>query len=101
MAPDSAFLEHLPQTALPPECEYSLLFSYRSSGLSREANDGTVTVASELSLPIQLQAERVIGFNETHTSILDSPEVAAQLDAILLRAANAPHTVTAGRSPRT
>ena len=101
MAPGSAFLSHLPATPLPPECEYSLFFSYRSSGLSREANDETVAVSSELSLPIQLQAAHVLGFDETHTSILDSPEVAAQVNAILLRAATAPRTVTAGQPPRT
>src|SRR5262249_29631569 len=90
MAPDSEFLTHLPQSKLPPECESSLFFGYRGSGLSGEANDGTVTVSSELSLPIQLQAAHVIGFNESHTSILESPAVAAQLNAALARAAGAP-----------
>jgi hypothetical protein len=89
MAPNSAFLQGLPRTALPPECEFSLLFSYRGSSMRREANDGTVTVSSQLSMPIQLQAARVTGFDESHTSILRSPEVAAQLNAILLRAADA------------
>ena len=32
MAPDSSFLTRLSQTALPPECEYSLFFSYRGRG---------------------------------------------------------------------
>ena len=31
-------------------------------------------------------AAHVMGFDETHTSILSSPEVAAQLNAILARA---------------
>jgi len=88
MAPNSAFLQGLPRTALPPECEFTLLFSYRGSSMRREANDGTVTVSSQLSMPIQLQAARVTGFDESHTSILRSPEVAAQLNAILLRAAD-------------
>jgi hypothetical protein len=86
MAPGSPFLAGLPQTALPAECEYSLFFSYRgSTALAGEANDGTVTVASELSLPIQRQAAHVMGFDETHISIMRSPEVAAQLNAILKR----------------
>ncbi len=87
MAPGSPFLTRLSQTALPLECEYSLFFSYRSGGiLGGEANDGTVTVSSELAMPIQLQAFRVMGFDENHTSILESREVAAQLNAILERA---------------
>jgi pimeloyl-ACP methyl ester carboxylesterase len=88
MAPGSAFLTSLPETPLPAECEYDLLFSYRSDArLSSEANDGTVTVASQLSMPIQTQATHVMGFDETHTSILDSPQVADELNAILARAA--------------
>ncbi len=87
MAPDSAFLQRLPETALPPECEYSLLFSYHgTSRFGSEANDGTVAVSSELSMPIQLQAARVLGFDETHTGILKSAGAAAQVNAILHRA---------------
>jgi len=92
MAPGSSFLTRLSETALPPECEYSLFFSYRDGGiLSGEANDGTVTVSSELAMPIQRQAFREMGFNENHTSILESREVAAQLNAILERARTAKH----------
>lgn len=87
LAPGSPFLARLPQTALPPECEYTLFFSYRGERtLSGEANDGTVAVSSELSMPIQYQAAHVMGFNESHVSILESQEVAAQLNAILARA---------------
>jgi pimeloyl-ACP methyl ester carboxylesterase len=90
MAPGSPFIRALPQTALPPETEYTLLFSYRgTSEFSRVANDGTVTVASELSMPIQRQALHVMGFDETHTSILESADVAEHLKAILDRAAGA------------
>jgi hypothetical protein len=64
-----------------------LLFSYRGDwNFSKEANDGTVAVASELSLPIQRQAVHVMGFNESHTSILENADVAALLNATLLRA---------------
>ncbi|HVN86616.1 MAG TPA: alpha/beta hydrolase [Candidatus Binatia bacterium] len=88
MVPGSPFIQSLPETPLPPECEYSLFFSYRGgTGLGGEANDGTVTVASELSMPIQRQAVRVMGFNEDHDSILTNPDLAAQLNAILARVA--------------
>jgi len=89
MAPGSSFLTRLSQTALAPECEYSLFFSYRGGG--GEANDGTVTVSSELAMPVQRQAVRVMGFDESHTSILESREVAMQLNAILARALIAKH----------
>jgi hypothetical protein len=57
----------------PGECEYSLFFSYRGGRtLSGEANDGTVTVSSELAMPIQRKAVRVMAFDESHTSILES-----------------------------
>ena len=87
MAPGSPFLIGLPQIALPPECEYTLLFSYRGGAtVSGEANDGTVAVSSELSMPIQRQAAHVMGFDESHTSILESRDVAALLNGILTRA---------------
>lgn len=88
MAPGSPFLTSLPRTALPAETDYELFFGYRSDARrSREANDGTVTLASALSMPIQLQAKDVMGFDETHVSILDSADVATQLNAILARVA--------------
>jgi len=88
MAPGSAFLTALPKTPLPAECEHNLFFGYRSEARrSREANDGTVTVASQLSMPIQRQATRVTGFDETHTGILTSEEVSEQLNALLARVA--------------
>jgi len=40
-------------------------------------------------MPIQRQAARVMGFNESHTSILESDEVAALLNATLVRASDA------------
>ena len=87
MAPGSPFLIGLPQIALPPECEYTLLFSYRGSAtVSGEANDGTVAVSSELSMPIQRQAAHVMGFDESRASILESRDVAAMLNGILTRA---------------
>jgi hypothetical protein len=87
MAPDSSSLTRLSQTALPPECEYSLFFSYRGGRTpGGEANDGTVTVSSQLAMPIQRQAAHVMGFDESHMSILESREAAPQLNAVLDRA---------------
>ena len=89
MAPASPFLEGLPETPVPPECEYDLLFSHHSGGVFRgESNDGSVAVSSVLSMPIQRQARHVMGFDETHTGILRSPDVAAALNAMLTRASD-------------
>lgn len=87
LAPGSDFLANLSRTRLPAECEYTLLFSYGgTSSFGSRANDGAVPVASELALSIQRQAVRVRGFDETHTGILRSPEVAAEVNGALHRA---------------
>jgi len=81
MAPGSPFVRALLDTALPPTLGHDLLFSYAgSSRRMREANDGTVTIASQLEPRVQSHARAVRGYNETHTSILDSVEVAALLN---------------------
>jgi hypothetical protein len=97
MAPGSAFLTALPRTALLPECEYSLLFSYGGGSLiGRQASDGSVALSSQLWLPIQRQATNVMGFDESHTGILRSPEVAEELNAILARASGPRARASAG-----
>ena len=71
-------------TALPPALGHDLLFSYAGgSRRMREANDGVVTVASQLEPRVQSHARTVRGFNETHTSILESVEVSALLNSEL------------------
>ena len=88
MNPDSEFLRSLPATPLPPETEYDLFFGYRSDGgRSSQASDGTVTLSSMLAMPIQEQATHVLGFDETHVSILSSPQAAERLNALLARIA--------------
>jgi pimeloyl-ACP methyl ester carboxylesterase len=84
MTPGSAFLGALRQTPLPPETHYHLFFSYRgNSALIRESNDDTVAVSSELPLDLQRAAASVLGFDESHTSVLNSEEVATALNEIL------------------
>ena len=84
VATGSPFQRSLLDTALPPTLGHDLLFSF--AGGSRqmgEANDGVVTVASQLEPRVQSHARTVRGFNETHTSILESGEVSALLNAEL------------------
>ncbi len=84
MAPGSDFLRRLFATPLPKGCPYDLLFSYRGRSLVEgRANDGVVELSSELAPAAQAAAARIYGFDETHMSILASPEVARTLDAVL------------------
>jgi len=48
-----------------------------------KANDGTVTVASQLRPAAQHEAARVEGFNETHMSVLESTAVSERLNELL------------------
>lgn len=81
IAPGSPFLRTLLDPELPPGVPHDLLFSYAGgSRRMREANDGTVSIASQLDPRMQSHARRVRGFNESHTSILESVEVSAMLN---------------------
>jgi pimeloyl-ACP methyl ester carboxylesterase len=79
MAPDSPFLAALLANPLPPHAVHDLYFAYGGSRLRREANDGVVTLASQLEPRAQRQARRVIGFNAGHRAVLDSPAVVEEL----------------------
>jgi len=87
MAPGSPFLIGLLQTPLPSECDYTLIFSFAGgSALGGDANDGSVTLASQLWLPMQRDADRVMGFGESHMGILRSSDVSALLNTMLAEA---------------
>ena len=87
MAPRSPFVRALLDTPLPPTLGHDLLFSYAGgSRRMQDANDGAVTIVSQLEPRVQSHARMVRGFNETHTGILDSVEVAALLNQELAAA---------------
>jgi pimeloyl-ACP methyl ester carboxylesterase len=82
MAPGSEYLKSLYEK--DPGVPHYLMFAYRQGGVSLgEANDGTVTVASQLRAAAQQGALRVEGFNESHMSVLESAAVAARLNELL------------------
>jgi len=84
MAPGSEYLKSIyeKETGVP----HYLMFSFRQGSVALgEANDGTVTVASQLRPAAQQAAARVEGFNETHMGVLESPAVAARLNELLAR----------------
>lgn len=91
MAPGSPFLESLLATPLAPSVSYDLLFSFAGhSRLVRGANDGAVTLASQLDVRAQNQSRAVRGFDESHGSILRSDAVTAFLAEELDRVSAAP-----------
>ena len=84
MIPDSPFIQTLYKKDFPPELKFYLLFSHRGDcSLFLYNNDGTVELASELDFRAQAGAERVIGFDEDHDSILISPGVLEYYHKIL------------------
>ena len=88
MAPGSPFLQSLQASPLPKTIPHYLLFSYAGgSRFSDAANDGVVTLASQLDWRAQSESVKVYGFDESHTGILRSPQVSGLLNAILASAA--------------
>jgi pimeloyl-ACP methyl ester carboxylesterase len=83
MAPDSPFLVWLLDTPLPRYATHDLYFAYGGSRRSRIANDGVVTVASQLDLRAQQQARLVVGFDAQHRAVLDDPVVGDYLQRSL------------------
>lgn len=83
MQPTSNFFAQLYRTPLPDTIAYYLLFGYRGSTPFRANNDGAILMESLLDARAQRSAREVRGFNESHVSILNSPEVFRELDRIL------------------
>jgi uncharacterized alpha/beta hydrolase family protein len=82
MSPGSEYLKSIYEK--DPGVPHYLLFTFKQGTLALgEANDGVVTVASQLRSAAQQGAVRVEGYNETHMSVLDAPAVAQRLNALL------------------
>jgi len=79
LAPGSDFLTRLLATPLPRYATYDLYFAYGGSRRRRTANDGVISVASQLDLRAQRQARRVMGFDAGHAAVLDDPELAVEI----------------------
>lgn len=87
LAPGSRFLKQLFYTGdqsetrrrLPDTMAKHLLFSFIDS----EAGDGTVSLASQLRAEAQDETDRLYGYQASHMGILNSPEVAHQINLLL------------------
>ncbi len=85
LAPESPFQKKLFQTQLPSTVPHFLFFSYKGGRniFSDVSNDGVVTLASQLKINVQKSAQKTLGFNEDHASILTSQDMIAELNEIL------------------
>lgn len=83
LAPGSPFQTWLLATPLPRYAAHDLYFAYGDSRRSRIANDGVVTVASQLDPRAQAQARQLAGFDAGHRAVLDDPAVAEALNRSL------------------
>jgi pimeloyl-ACP methyl ester carboxylesterase len=98
MAPDSRYLREIfyqdpdtlqRQRTFPRSLAHHLLFAFsRNSASFGASDDRVVTVASQLRAEAQREASRLYGFDLTHTSMLEAPEVAHVLNEILASAAH-------------
>jgi hypothetical protein len=98
MAPGSRYLREIfyqdPDTlqrrrTFPQSLAHHLLFAFNRNSTSFGASDDrVVTVASQLRAEAQREASRLYGFDLTHTSMLEAPEVAHVLNEILASAAH-------------
>lgn len=68
---------------LPKGMNHHLLFGFRMSGSSSLADDGTVTLASQLQPIVQEQAITQRGYDYGHTDILHAPEVVEHVNLLL------------------
>jgi len=86
MKPNSIFLNELNNKEIPSSIQHYLFFGYKgkvtlTAGIN---NDGVISLQSQLKSQRQYNAYKVIGYNETHTSILRSNEVINNIHTILL-----------------
>lgn len=70
MQEDSAFQSALFRAPLADSTHFHLFFGYHG-----DSGDGTISLASQLRLEAQRDADKVFGFDETHASILRSDAV--------------------------
>ena len=99
VAEGSLFIEELYQKALPASLEFYLFFSYGGNRRFHwDANDGTVTLQSQLDPRAKNKARLVEGFHEDHITVLASSDVEQKLNE-LLAVGNPPPLPSAVRAP--
>ena len=79
--PASPFIANLFRKPLPSFVHHELIYAFQNPGTIKlgENSDGVVPLSSQLDPRAQKQASGQFGFDNTHTGILDSDEVAARI----------------------
>ena len=79
--PESSFIGNLYRKPLPDFVHHELIYAYQNPGVIKlgENSDGVVALTSQLHPQAQGQASGQFGFDNTHTDILESQEVAAYI----------------------
>ena len=79
--PENSFIGNLYRKPLPDFVHHELIYAYQNSGAIKigENSDGVVALTSQLHPQAQRQASGQFGFDNTHTSILESEEVATHI----------------------
>ncbi len=90
MVPHSPFQQVLFQTKLPDNIKFHLFFSFKGgrNPFTNGNDDGVVSLASQLRAEAQDAAIKMLGFNEDHTSILNSPYAAMKIRELLTTFSN-------------
>ena len=83
--PENGFIGSLYRKPLPDFLHHELIYAYQNPGTVKlgENSDGVVALTSQLRPQAQIQASGQFGFDNTHTDILDSEEVAAHIRALM------------------
>ena len=79
VAKDSEFIQKVTAWNLPEGIPYHLVFSYQSG----EDGDGVVSLESQIPVGLQVEAEKIYGFNSGHASILQDEIFITRFNAIL------------------
>ena len=79
VAKDSEFIQKITAWNLPEDIPYHLVFSYQSG----EDGDGVVSLESQIPVGLQVEAEKIYGFNSGHASILQDEIFITRFNAIL------------------
>ena len=86
MVPDNPFIKNLFSHPLPEKTRFIMFFSFDNDKLisfESDHTDGAVTLATQLHIPAQDDAERIIGIDSTHVGILSDPVTLEKLNLLL------------------
>jgi pimeloyl-ACP methyl ester carboxylesterase len=88
--PNNDFIRDLYRKPLPEFVHHELVYAYQNPDTIKlgENSDGVVALTSQLRPEAQTQATGQFGFDNSHTDILESEEVATHLQSLMARVEN-------------